>query len=106
MPRSDASERRGPGTLASDQLGAGDPTRAVCGDAESAPCRPQAAIEHATAIARNAILLSIARIAYRLHIVLHLLDEFAHFGKKPLLSHKTQIAQRELAPIDGLLEIA
>ncbi len=74
-PCNDASERVGPGRLASDQLGAGCPTRAVCDDAvEPAPLlRSHAATEHAAATARHTIHLSITWITNLLNVASHLL---------------------------------
>src|SRR5215831_13961301 len=93
--------------LGSVHAGAGCPTCAtVAPDADSDPSpRAQAPSEHARATARAAAL-SIARIADRLQVALHLFDEFAHFGKKPLFAQVTEVAQGELPPVDRLLEIA
>lgn len=80
--------------LGSVQPGAGWPGCAmVVPDADSDPSpRAQAPRAHAKATAR-AVALSIAWIANRLQVTLHLLDEFAHFGKKPLFAQVPEVTQ-------------
>jgi hypothetical protein len=94
LPRSEASDNVGPGRLGSVQFGAGRPTRAGCDDepVESLLARPHpASATNATEIA--AAFLTIGRIANGLKVVLHLLDEFADVGKKPLLPNVAELAQ-------------
>ena len=61
----------------------------------------------AAAAARSRrVPLSIARIADRRRIAAASARRVRRLGKKPLLAHVTQVAQRELATVDRLLEIA
>src|SRR5580698_2051829 len=106
----------GPGTLGSDQLGAGCPTCAICDcDADDSvlfPPRPHAASTHATASANRAGVRSLRELspiggeADRLKVEPHLLDEFASLAEKPLFANVPQVAQRELAAVDCGLKIA
>lgn len=115
FPCKEANVSVGPGTLGSDQLGAGCPTCAVCDCDADDPVlfpRPQAASTHATASARRAGVRSLRKLspiggeADRLKVELHLLDEFASLPKKPLFANVPQVAQRELAAVDRGLKIA
>src|SRR5580700_695372 len=94
--------------LGSDQSGAAFPTCATWDEAFEPAASPwaHAASGAMKAIARLAIPLSIARIADRPKVELHLLDEFAHFAKKPLFAQEAQLAQAQLASVDRLRKVA
>ena len=55
-----------------------------------------------------AIILTLAkrRIGNGASVVFHLRQQFVRVGKLPLLPHETQVAQRQLVAVNGVVEVA